>query len=129
MGTEVPGQTPHLVKRLVTLCTLIWLFTCVSTEVRGQITQLVKRLVTLCTLIWLFTCVSTEVRGQTPQLVKRLVTLCTLICVFTCVSTEMIGEKKRSLVVRKNTFVNLEIVKRCKFLFTLITDPCSFNRS
>ena len=67
--------------------------------------------------------------GQTPLVVKRLVTLCTLICFFTCVSTEMIGQKKRSLVVRKNTFVDLEIVRRCKFLFALITVPCSFNRS
>ena len=49
------GQMTWVDKGLVTLCTLIWLFTCVSTEVRAQMTQLVKRLVTLCTLIWLFT--------------------------------------------------------------------------
>ena len=123
------GQISQLVKRLVTLCTLVWLFTCVSSEVPGQMTRVAKRLVSLCTLIWLFTCVSTEVRVQIPQVVKRLVTLCTLMWLFTCVSTEMIGQKKRSLVVRKNTFVDLEIVRRCKFLFTSITVPCSFSRS
>ena len=56
------GKMTWLDKGPVTLCPLIWLFTCVSTEVRGQTTQMVKRLVTLRTLIWLFTCMSTEVR-------------------------------------------------------------------
>ena len=79
------GQTTQLVKRLVTLCTLIWLFTCVSTEVRGQITRVGKRLVTLCILIR----VSTEVRGQMVQHVKHLVTMYTLIRFVPCVS---IGE-------------------------------------
>ena len=62
------GKISQFVKRLVTLCTLIWLSTCVSTEVPSQMEQRDKRLVTLCTLIWLFTCVSTEVRGQTPPI-------------------------------------------------------------
>ena len=57
------GQITRVGKRLVTLCTLIWLFTCVSTEMLGQIIRVGKRLVTLCTLIWLFTCVSTVVHG------------------------------------------------------------------
>ena len=46
---------------------------------RGQTTRHVKRLVTLWTLIWLFTCVSTEVLGQMNSLVKRLVTSWTLM--------------------------------------------------
>ena len=89
------GQISRLVKRLVTLCALIWLFTCVSSEVLGQISRLVKRLVTLCALIWLFTCVSSEVLGQISRLVKRLVTLCTLIWLFTCVSSEVLGQSTR----------------------------------
>ena len=56
MSTEVRGQTTQLVKHLVTLCTLIWLFTCVSTEMLGQITRVGKRLVTLCTLMAFHLC-------------------------------------------------------------------------
>ena len=80
------------------MCTLIWLFTCVSTEGCGQIHLGVKRLVTLCTLISLFTCVSTEMRGQTPQLVKRLVRLCSLVWPFTCVSSELLGQMTQLVI-------------------------------
>ena len=52
------GQMTWVDKGLVTLCTLIWLFTCVSTVVHGQMVQHVKNLVTMYTLIWFFPCVS-----------------------------------------------------------------------
>ena len=62
----------RVLKRLATLCTLIWLFICMNTEVLGRVARVVKRLATLCLLIWLFTCLRAEVHDQVTWCMIRL---------------------------------------------------------
>lgn len=112
-------------------------FPCVSAEVRVQVTRLIKSLVTLCTLIWLFTCVSTEVLGQITRVGKRLVTMCTLIRRFTCLSTEVCGQllsqpkcpvklcfiQRAKSLISGHTGVSVKIIEWHELRSTLFTFP------
>ena len=135
-------QFTRPLKRLVTLCTLLWLFTCVSSEVRGQITKLVKCLVTLCTLIWLFTCVSSEVCGQSTGPVKHFVAFFTLIPRFAFFRVKFrVGNNNMTVqvfslfvwldspVIFNRTYMCFEKAQRSEFLAARITVPCSVDFS